>query len=163
VELKIATVSIAGKLCADGFCQRETRSVVPDSPILCPSSQDVVTTAASISTRCRSPEVDRSRRLGFATGHLSRPGQKPLRINEVVGRGDGKVLLKQAAETVKKVSMELGGNAPFIVFDDANLDRAVEDAIAAKFRNSGQTCVCTNRFYAQAGIRDGRRWAATRA
>ena len=66
----------------------------------------------------------------------------------------GKVLLKQAAETVKKVSMELGGNAPFIVFDDADLDRAVEGAIAAKFRNSGQTCVCTNRFYAQAGIYD---------
>jgi succinate-semialdehyde dehydrogenase/glutarate-semialdehyde dehydrogenase len=66
----------------------------------------------------------------------------------------GKVLLRQAADTVKKVSMELGGNAPFIVFDDADLDRAVEGAIAAKFRNSGQTCVCTNRFYAQAGIYD---------
>lgn len=66
----------------------------------------------------------------------------------------GKVLLRQAADTVKKVSMELGGNAPFLVFDDADLDRAVEGAIAAKFRNSGQTCVCTNRFYAQAGVYD---------
>ncbi|MFT4115278.1 NAD-dependent succinate-semialdehyde dehydrogenase [Bradyrhizobium sp.] len=66
----------------------------------------------------------------------------------------GKVLLRQAADTVKKVSMELGGNAPFLIFDDADLDRAVEGAIAAKFRNSGQTCVCTNRFYAQAGIYD---------
>ena len=66
----------------------------------------------------------------------------------------GKVLLKQCAESVKKVSMELGGNAPFIVFDDANIENAVAGAIAAKYRNSGQTCVCTNRFYVQAGIYD---------
>ncbi|MES0041804.1 NAD-dependent succinate-semialdehyde dehydrogenase [Mesorhizobium sp. M0091] len=66
----------------------------------------------------------------------------------------GKLLLKQAAETVKKVSMELGGNAPFLVFDDADLERAVAGAIAAKFRNAGQTCVCTNRLYVQAGIHD---------
>lgn len=66
----------------------------------------------------------------------------------------GKTLLRQAADTVKKVSMELGGNAPFIIFDDANLDRAVGGAIAAKFRNAGQTCVCTNRFYVQEGIYD---------
>lgn len=64
----------------------------------------------------------------------------------------GKLLMKQTAGTVKKVSMELGGNAPFIVFDDADLDRAVAGAIAAKFRNSGQTCVCTNRFYVQSKI-----------
>ncbi|MBY5828597.1 NAD-dependent succinate-semialdehyde dehydrogenase [Rhizobium leguminosarum] len=64
----------------------------------------------------------------------------------------GKTLLKQAADTVKKVSMELGGNAPFVVFDDADLDRAVSGAIAAKFRNAGQTCVCTNRLYVQSGI-----------
>ena len=66
----------------------------------------------------------------------------------------GKVLLKQAAGTVKKVSMELGGNAPFLVFDDADLDRAVAGGMAAKYRNAGQTCVCTNRFYVQAGIYD---------
>jgi succinate-semialdehyde dehydrogenase/glutarate-semialdehyde dehydrogenase len=66
----------------------------------------------------------------------------------------GRKLLAQSAETVKKVSMELGGNAPFLVFDDADLDRAVEGAIAAKFRNTGQTCVCTNRFIVQAGIYD---------
>ena len=64
----------------------------------------------------------------------------------------GKILLKQAAGTVKKVSMELGGNAPFIIFDDADLDRAVEGAMAAKYRNAGQTCVCTNRFYVQSKI-----------
>ncbi|PWV98178.1 succinate semialdehyde dehydrogenase [Hoeflea marina] len=68
--------------------------------------------------------------------------------------GTGKILLRQAADTVKKVSMELGGNAPFIVFDDADLDRAVDGAMAAKYRNAGQTCVCTNRFYVQAGIYD---------
>ncbi len=66
----------------------------------------------------------------------------------------GKVLMAKAAQTVKKVSMELGGNAPFLVFDDADVDRAVEGAMLAKYRNSGQTCVCTNRFFVQAGIYD---------
>ncbi|NPD19813.1 NAD-dependent succinate-semialdehyde dehydrogenase [Alterinioella nitratireducens] len=66
----------------------------------------------------------------------------------------GKELIRQSADTVKKVSMELGGNAPFIVFDDADLDKAVEGAMASKFRNAGQTCVCANRLYVQAGIHD---------
>lgn len=66
----------------------------------------------------------------------------------------GKVLLKYAADTVKRVSMELGGHAPFIVFDSANLDQAVAGAIASKFRNSGQTCVCSNRLLVQKGIHD---------
>ncbi len=66
----------------------------------------------------------------------------------------GKLLMKQAAETVKKVGLELGGNAPFIVFDDADLDAAVQGAIIAKYRNMGQTCVCTNRLYVQEGIHD---------
>jgi len=66
----------------------------------------------------------------------------------------GKVLMAKAAQTVKKVSMELGGNAPFLVFDDADLDRAVAGAMTAKYRNSGQTCVCTNRFFVQDGIYD---------
>lgn len=66
----------------------------------------------------------------------------------------GKILLAQAATTVKKVSMELGGNAPFIVFNDADLDAAVSGGMAAKFRNTGQTCVCTNRFFVQSGIYD---------
>jgi len=66
----------------------------------------------------------------------------------------GKLLLAQAARTVKKVSMELGGNAPFIVFDDADLESAVHGAVASKYRNSGQTCVCTNRFLVQDGIYD---------
>ncbi|MBP0583194.1 NAD-dependent succinate-semialdehyde dehydrogenase [Labrys sp. LIt4] len=66
----------------------------------------------------------------------------------------GKLLVEQSAKTLKKVSMELGGNAPFIVFDDADVDRAIEGAMIAKYRNSGQTCVCTNRFLVQAGIHD---------
>ncbi|EPJ52008.1 MAG: succinate-semialdehyde dehydrogenase [Osedax symbiont Rs2] len=66
----------------------------------------------------------------------------------------GKILLRQSADSVKKVSLELGGNAPFIVFDDADIDAAVAGAIASKFRNSGQTCVCTNRFLIQSGIHD---------
>ena len=66
----------------------------------------------------------------------------------------GRVLLRQAADQVMKCSMELGGNAPFIVFDDADLDAAVEGAMASKFRNNGQTCVCANRIYVQAGVYD---------
>ncbi|WP_394025001.1 NAD-dependent succinate-semialdehyde dehydrogenase [Xanthobacter flavus] len=66
----------------------------------------------------------------------------------------GKLLMKQSADTMKKISLELGGNAPFLVFDDADLDLAVEQAIASKYRNVGQTCVCANRFYVQAGIYD---------
>ncbi|HYM21561.1 MAG TPA: NADP-dependent succinate-semialdehyde dehydrogenase [Vicinamibacterales bacterium] len=66
----------------------------------------------------------------------------------------GKVLMAQCAGTVKKVSLELGGNAPFIVFDDADLDAAVDGAIASKYRNTGQTCVCANRLLVQAGVYD---------
>jgi len=66
----------------------------------------------------------------------------------------GKILTRNCADTMKKVSMELGGNAPFIVFDDADLDSAVAGALISKFRNTGQTCVCTNRFIVQEGIYD---------
>jgi succinate-semialdehyde dehydrogenase / glutarate-semialdehyde dehydrogenase len=66
----------------------------------------------------------------------------------------GRILLKQAADQVMKCSMELGGNAPFIVFDDADLDAAVVGAMASKFRNNGQTCVCANRIYVQSGVYD---------
>lgn len=64
----------------------------------------------------------------------------------------GKMLMRECADTVKKISLELGGHAPFIVFDDADLDEAVEGAVASKYRNSGQTCVCANRFIIQEGI-----------
>ena len=66
----------------------------------------------------------------------------------------GRILMQQSAPTLKKLSLELGGNAPFLVFDDADLDAAVEGALASKYRNAGQTCVCTNRFYAHAKIYD---------
>jgi len=66
----------------------------------------------------------------------------------------GRILMRQSADTIKKLSLELGGNAPFIVFDDADLDAAVDGAIASKYRNAGQTCVCANRLYVQDGIYD---------
>jgi succinate-semialdehyde dehydrogenase/glutarate-semialdehyde dehydrogenase len=75
----------------------------------------------------------------------------------------GKLLARQSADTLKKLSLELGGNAPFIVFDDADIDAAVEGAIASKFRNTGQTCVCVNRFYVQDSVYDAFTQALTRA
>jgi len=66
----------------------------------------------------------------------------------------GAILLEQGASTIKRFSLELGGNAPFLVFDDADLDAAAEGALLAKFRNNGQTCVCANRFYVQIGVYD---------
>lgn len=66
----------------------------------------------------------------------------------------GRVLMRQCSDQIKKMSLELGGNAPFIVFDDADLDKAVQGAMAAKFRNAGQTCVCANRLYVQSGVYD---------
>ncbi|MBI1386248.1 MAG: succinate-semialdehyde dehydrogenase [Rhizobiales bacterium] len=98
--------------------------------------------------------------LNIVTGRASVIG-KELTENPVVrmltftGSTEiGKVLIEQCAKTVKKVGMELGGNAPFIVFDDADLDKAVEGAMASKYRNAGQTCVCANRLYVQAGVYD---------
>jgi succinate-semialdehyde dehydrogenase/glutarate-semialdehyde dehydrogenase len=78
----------------------------------------------------------------------------------------GAMLMEQCAGTVKKLGMELGGNAPFLVFNDADVERAVEGAMASKFRNAGQTCVCANRFLVQSGIHDAfveRLGAAVRA
>jgi succinate-semialdehyde dehydrogenase/glutarate-semialdehyde dehydrogenase len=76
--------------------------------------------------------------------HLSFTGSTPV----------GRILMQQSAPTIKKLALELGGHAPFIVFEDADLDAAVEGALLSKFRNAGQTCVCTNRFYAHASIYD---------
>jgi succinate-semialdehyde dehydrogenase/glutarate-semialdehyde dehydrogenase len=98
--------------------------------------------------------------LNVVTG-ASGPIGKELTTNPIVRKFSftgstevGKQLMAQCAGTVKKVSLELGGNAPFIVFDDADIDAAVEGALASKFRNSGQTCVCANRLYVQDGIYD---------
>ena len=98
--------------------------------------------------------------LNFVTGEARAIGKAmtehpAVRVVGFTGSTEvGKVLMAQAAGTVKKVGLELGGNAPFIVFDDAHLDAAVEGAIISKFRNMGQTCVCANRIYAQEGIYD---------
>ena len=64
----------------------------------------------------------------------------------------GRILMRQCADSIKKLSLELGGNAPFIVFNDADLDAAVEGAMLSKFRNAGQTCVCSNRLFVQDGV-----------
>lgn len=79
------------------------------------------------------------------------------RVRKVTFTGStevGRILYRQSAETIKKLSLELGGHAPYLVFDDADLDRAVPEVVACKFRNAGQTCVCTNRIYVQAGVHD---------
>lgn len=98
--------------------------------------------------------------LGVVTGVAQQIG-KEMTSNPIVAKltftgstATGKLLMEQCASTVKKTSMELGGNAPFIVFDDADLEDAVEAALASKYRNAGQTCVCANRLYVQDGIYD---------
>ena len=104
---------------------------------------------------------------GLPTGVVNVVTGSPVEIGaELTGNPDvakitftgstrvGKILVEQSARTLKRVSMELGGNAPFIVFDDADVERAVAGAMIAKYRNSGQTCVCANRFLVQSGIHD---------
>ncbi|RWN05808.1 MAG: aldehyde dehydrogenase family protein, partial [Mesorhizobium sp.] len=66
----------------------------------------------------------------------------------------GRLLMRQCSDQIKKVSLELGGNAPFIIFDDADIDGAVDGAVQAKFRNAGQTCVSANRIYVQSSVHD---------
>lgn len=90
-------------------------------------------------------------------GPLSEALMRDDRIRKVTFTGStevGKLLYRQAADTVKRISLELGGHAPFLVFEDADLDEAVREAMAAKFRNSGQTCVCANRVYVHESIAD---------
>lgn len=87
-------------------------------------------------------------------GQLLCTSPKVAKISFTGSTRVGRILMSQGADTIKKLSLELGGNAPFIVFDDADLDAAVEGAMMAKFRNNGQTCVCANRIYVQAGVYD---------
>lgn len=89
-----------------------------------------------------------------AMGELYCTHPKIRKISFTGSTAVGKILMQQSASSVKKISMELGGNAPFIVFDDADLDAAIEGAVAAKYRNAGQTCVCANRFLVQHSIYD---------
>ncbi len=111
-----------------------------------------------------------AQRAGMPSGVLNvltADSQQSIEIGQVLCESDvvrhlsftgstevGRILMRQCAPTVKKLSLELGGNAPFIVFDDADLDSAVDGAIASKYRNAGQTCVCANRIYVQAGVYD---------
>jgi succinate-semialdehyde dehydrogenase/glutarate-semialdehyde dehydrogenase len=85
-------------------------------------------------------------------GKVFTSSQKVRKLSFTGSTGVGKLLMRECADTLKKLSLELGGNAPFIVFDDADLDAAVAGAMASKYRNSGQTCVCANRFLVQDGI-----------
>ena len=87
-------------------------------------------------------------------GEALTSSQTVRKVSFTGSTGVGKLLMKQSADTLKKLSFELGGNAPFIVFDDADLDLAVAGAVASKFRSSGQTCICANRLYVQQGIYD---------
>ncbi len=98
----------------------------------------------NVITSTNAPEVGRVLCSDSRVRKLSFTGSTPV----------GKLLAEQCASNVKKVSLELGGNAPFIVFDDADLDAAVVGAIISKFRNAGQTCVCTNRIFVQSGVYD---------
>jgi len=119
-------------LCALALAELADRAGIPPGVI------NVVTTntasAAIGKALCESPVVR----------HLSFTGSTPV----------GSILMQQSASTVKKLALELGGHAPFIVFEDADLDAAVEGAIASKYRNAGQTCVCTNRFYVHDKVYD---------
>jgi succinate-semialdehyde dehydrogenase/glutarate-semialdehyde dehydrogenase len=138
-----------------------TRKCAPGLAVGC----TMVVKPASMTPYCALALADLAERAGMpkgvfnvVTGSASAIGgelcaNKLVRKLSFTGSTEvGKILLKQCADTVKRVSMELGGHAPFIVFDDADLDAAVAGAIACKFRNAGQTCVCTNRIYVQAGI-----------
>lgn len=90
--------------------------------------------------------------IASATGKEFCSNKKVRKITFTGSTRVGSILMRQCADDIKKLSLELGGNAPFIVFNDADIDKAVEGAIIAKFRNTGQTCVCANRIYAQAGV-----------
>ncbi|XP_068090756.1 succinate-semialdehyde dehydrogenase, mitochondrial [Hyperolius riggenbachi] len=95
-----------------------------------------------------------SRQKAPSVGEILCTDPSVAKISFTGSTATGKILLRYAADTVKRVSMELGGHAPFIVFDSADVDKAVAGALASKFRNSGQTCVCTNKFLVQKGIHD---------
>jgi succinate-semialdehyde dehydrogenase / glutarate-semialdehyde dehydrogenase len=91
---------------------------------------------------------------GAVVGQELCRNEKVRKISFTGSTNTGRILMRQCADHIQKMSLELGGNAPFIVFDDADLDAAVEGAMLSKYRNAGQTCVCANRFYVQAGIYD---------
>ena len=120
-------------LTALAVCELAVRAGIP-AGVLNILSADADNSIAIGKVLCASPVVR----------HLSFTGSTEV----------GRILMAQSAPTIKKMSLELGGNAPFIVFDDADIDSAVEGAFASKYRNAGQTCVCTNRFYVQEAVYD---------
>jgi succinate-semialdehyde dehydrogenase/glutarate-semialdehyde dehydrogenase len=124
--------------------------------VLKPASQTPLTALAlvALAERAGIPAGVLSVVTGSASAIGAEMSSNPL-VRKLTFTGStevGRVLMAQTASTIKKVSMELGGNAPFIVFDDADLDAAVEGAIVSKYRNAGQTCVCANRIYVQSGV-----------
>ncbi len=141
-----------------------TRKVAPALAAGCP----VVIKPAEATPLSALAVAELAQRAGMPPGVLNvitADGDRSIEVGKVLCASDvvrhlsftgstevGRILVKQCAQTVKKLSLELGGNAPFIVFDDADLDAAVEGALISKYRNAGQTCVCANRLYAQAGI-----------
>jgi len=141
-----------------------TRKVAPALAVGCP----VVVKPAAETPLSALALAELAERAGLPKGLLNIVGGKKSRdiggemcanqtVRKLTFTGStevGRVLMRQCADDIKKVSLELGGNTPFIVFDDADIDAAIEGAMASKYRNSGQTCVCANRLYVQAGVYD---------
>jgi succinate-semialdehyde dehydrogenase/glutarate-semialdehyde dehydrogenase len=143
-----------------------TRKVAPALAAGCP----VVIKPAEATPLSALAVAELAQRAGMPAGVLNvltADAQRSIDVGKVLCDSDlvrhlsftgstevGRILMKQCAPTIKKLGLELGGNAPFIVFDDADLDSAVEGALASKYRNAGQTCVCANRLYVQDGVYD---------
>ena len=143
-----------------------TRKVAPALAAGCP----VVIKPAEQTPLSALAVAELAQRAGMPAGVLNvvtADGEQSIEIGKVLCTSDvvrhlsftgstevGRILMRQCASTIKKLSLELGGNAPFIVFDDADLESAVEGAMASKYRNAGQTCVCANRMYVQSGVYD---------
>ena len=143
-----------------------TRNVAPALAAGCP----VIIKPAELTPLTALAAAELAMRAGIPAGvlnKLSADASQSIAIGKVLCASDvvrhisftgstevGRILMAQSAPTVKKLSLELGGNAPFIVFNDADIDSAVEGAFASKYRNAGQTCVCSNRFYVQSGVYD---------
>jgi succinate-semialdehyde dehydrogenase/glutarate-semialdehyde dehydrogenase len=143
-----------------------TRKVAPALAAGCP----VVIKPAELTPLTALAAAELAMRAGIPAGVLNlltADGDNSIAVGKVFCASDvvrhisftgstevGRILMAQSAPTVKKLSLELGGNAPFIVFDDADIDSAVEGAMASKYRNAGQTCVCANRIYVQEGVYD---------
>jgi succinate-semialdehyde dehydrogenase/glutarate-semialdehyde dehydrogenase len=143
-----------------------TRKVAPALAAGCP----VIIKPAELTPLTALAAAELAMRAGIPAGVLnilSADADNSIAIGKVICASDtvrhisftgstevGRILMAQSAPTIKKMSLELGGNAPFIVFDDADIDSAVEGAFASKYRNAGQTCVCSNRLYVQNGVYD---------